>query len=173
MPSIQKAACKCTGRFFVARMSSPYNHSPITSQHRDWNHLNTLPTAGLIIVRHRALLLAYSNNKQAWYLPGGKIDAGETAKQALLREIHEELALNLDAEQLHFYTHISAPAYGETPAVMMAQDCFRAELGDAIPQAQAEIGAVRYFTLAEFQQLDIQVAGVVQVYACLQADGLV
>ena len=72
--------------------------------------MNTLPTAGLIIVRHRALLLAYSNNKQAWYLPGGKIDAGETAKQALLREIREELALNLDAEQLHFYTHISAPA---------------------------------------------------------------
>ena len=137
------------------------------------NPLNTLPTAGLIIVRHRALLLTYSNNKQAWYLPGGKIDAGETAKQALLREIREELALDLDAEQLHFYAHISAPAYGETPAVMMVQDCFRAELGDAIPQAQAEIGAVRYFTLAEFQQLDIQVAGVVQVYAHLQADGLV
>ena len=135
--------------------------------------MKTLSTAGLIIVCHRALLLAYSNNKQAWYLPGGKIDAGETAKQALLREIHEELALNLNADQLHFYTHISAPAYGETPVVMMAQDCFRAELGDAIPQAQAEIGAVRYFTLAEFQQLDIQVAGVVQVYARLQADGLV
>ena len=83
------------------------------------------------------------------------------------------MALNLNAEQLHFYTHISAPAYGETPVVMMAQDCFCAELGDAVPQAQAEIGAVRYFTLAEFQQLDIQVAGVVQVYACLQADGLV
>ena len=137
------------------------------------NHLNTLPTAGLIIVHNQALLLAYSNNKQAWYLPGGKIDAGESAKQALLREIREELALDLETKQLHFYTHISAPAYGETPAVMMAQDCFRCELGDAIPQAQAEIGAVRYFTLAEFQQLDIQVAGVVQVYARLQADGLV
>ena len=109
------------------------------------NHLNTLPTAGLIIVRH----------------------------QALLREIREELALDLETEQLHFYTHISAPAYGETPAVMMAQDCFRCELGDAIPQAQAEISAVRYFTLAEFQHLDIQVAGMVQVYARLQADGLV
>ena len=161
-----------TGHFFVTQAHSPYNQPP-TSQHRQRNHLNTLPTAGLIIVHYRALLLAYSNNKQAWYLPGGKIDAGETAKQALLREIHEELVLDLDAEQVHFYTHISAPAYGEIPAVMMAQDCFRCELGDAIPQAQAEIGAVRYFTLAEFQQLDTQVVGVVQVYACLQADGLV
>ena len=161
-----------TGHFFVTQAHSPYNQPP-TSQHRQRNHLNTLPTAGLIIVHYRALLLAYSNNKQAWYLPGGKIDAGETAKQALLREIHEELVLDLDAEQVHFYTHISAPAYEEIPAVMMAQDCFRCELGGAIPQAQAEIGAVRYFTLAEFQQLDIQVEGVVQVYACLQADGLV
>ena len=161
-----------TGHFFVTQAHSPYNQPP-TSQHRHRNRLNTLPTAGLIIVHHRALLLAYSNNKQAWYLPGGKIDAGETAKQALLREIHEELVLDLDAEQVHFYTHISAPAYEEIPAVMMAQDCFRCELGGAIPQAQAEIGAVRYFTLAEFQQLDTQVVGVVQVYACLQADGLV
>ena len=161
-----------TGHFFVTQAHSPYNQPP-TSQHRQRNHLNTLPTAGLIIVHHRALLLAYSNNKQAWYLPGGKIDAGESAKQALLREIREELALDLETEQLHFYTHISAPAYEEIPAVMMAQDCFRCELGDAIPQAQAEIGAVRYFTLAEFQQLDTQVVGVVQVYACLQADGLV
>lgn len=132
---------------------------------------HTLATAGLIIVQQQALLLAYSNNKQAWYLPGGKIDAGETAIQALHREIAEELALNLDPQRLHFYTHISAPAYGELPDTMMAQDCYVYDLGTDTFEAQAEIGAVRYFTWDEFQQLDIQVAGVMKVYERLRVDG--
>ncbi|UOO90650.1 NUDIX domain-containing protein [Vitreoscilla massiliensis] len=134
---------------------------------------HTLATAGLIIVQHKALLLAYSKHKQAWYLPGGKIDAGETAEQALLREINEELSLNLDTTRLRHYTHISAPAYGEYPAITMEQDCFVYDLGCDTFQAQAEIGAARYFTWDEFQQLDTQVAGVIQVYAHLRADGWV
>ena len=42
-------------------------------------------------IKDKKLLLAFSKNKQCFYLPGGKIDTGETAKQALCREIGEEL----------------------------------------------------------------------------------
>jgi len=38
----------------------------------------TLITAGLIVIKDKQLLLAFSNNKQAFYLPGGKADPGET-----------------------------------------------------------------------------------------------
>ena len=47
--------------------------------------------AGLIVLKNRKLLLAFSNNKKAFYLPGGKVDANETSLQALQREIKEEL----------------------------------------------------------------------------------
>ena len=50
-----------------------------------------LHTAGLVVIQENKLLLAFSNNKKAWYLPGGKIDAGETPVEALQREIQEEL----------------------------------------------------------------------------------
>jgi ADP-ribose pyrophosphatase YjhB (NUDIX family) len=64
--------------------------------------MNTLITAGLVVVKDRKLLLAFSNNKQAFYLPGGKADKGETTKDALLREIREELNIRLEAAQLRF-----------------------------------------------------------------------
>ena len=35
-----------------------------------------------------------------WALPGGRLDPGETPEQAALRELHEELRLDLDASQI-------------------------------------------------------------------------
>ena len=86
--------------------------------------LISLLCAGLLLIKDRKLLLAFSRNKQCFYLPGGKIDAGETAAQALCREIREELNIPIDEKELRFYTHITAPAYGEEKGVVMEQDCF-------------------------------------------------
>lgn len=80
-----------------------------------------LPTAGLIVVENNKLLLTFSKNKKAWYLPGGKIDKGETSIQGLIREIEEELNLTLDANQLEYCFHITAMAYDENN-LLMEQD---------------------------------------------------
>jgi len=36
-----------------------------------------------------------------WEFPGGKVESGETQKQALVREIQEELSVELVEEKLH------------------------------------------------------------------------
>ncbi len=83
-----------------------------------------LVTAGLLVIRDRKLLLAFSKNKQCFYLPGGKVDAGETPIAALCREVAEELNVSLEESDLQYYMHVTAPAYGETNGVIMEQDCF-------------------------------------------------
>jgi 8-oxo-dGTP pyrophosphatase MutT (NUDIX family) len=130
-----------------------------------------LYTAGLIVIKDNKLLLAYSGNKKAWYLPGGKIDAGENSIQALEREIWEELNIKLQKENLKFYCHISAPAYGEENNIIMEQDCFIYELNQKI-SPNAEIEAVQFFDFQMYEKEDIQVIGVVEVFANLIKDQL-
>lgn len=128
-----------------------------------------LNTAGLVVIENRRLLLAFSKRKQAFYLPGGKLDDGEDAVTALIREIKEELSITILTHELQWYCHISAPAYGEQPPVMMEQDCFFYTL-QSTPVADAEIEIIRYFTYGEFRQEAIQVPGVELLFQRLAAD---
>lgn len=128
-----------------------------------------LNTAGLVVIENRRLLLAFSKRKQAFYLPGGKIEEGEDAVTALIREIKEELSIPILPHELQWYCHISAPAYGEQPPVMMEQECFSYALR-ATPVADAEIASIRYFSYGEFRQEAIQVPGVELLFQRLVAD---
>lgn len=128
-----------------------------------------LHTAGLVVLRDRKLLLAYSKRKQAFYLPGGKLDEGEDAITALIREIKEELSIDILPHELGFYCHISAPAYGEQPPVIMEQDCFLYTLSST-PSANAEIEAIRFFSYHEFRNELIQVPGVELLFQQLVID---
>ena len=129
-----------------------------------------LATAGLLVIDNRKLLLAYSRNKKCIYLPGGKIDDGETALQALCREIREELNVILSDDDLEYYTHISAPAYGEQNGVIMEQDCFLINR-KITPGASAEIGEVRYFSLQEYLDEQNTAPGAVRILEILKQDG--
>lgn len=131
-----------------------------------------LTTAGLVAIRDRKLLLAFSNNKRAFYLPGGKTDPGETTRAALVREIREELNLDLAPDTLHFYTHIQAPAFGEHPDLIMHQDCFRYDL-QTTPQPAAEIGALQWFDTIAYSIQPAQVPGVLIIMDRLRADNLI
>ena len=86
--------------------------------------MKKLVTVGLVVIKDRKLLLAFSKNKRAWYLPGGKVDHGETTILALIREIKEELNISLEKKELKWYAHITAPAFGEHPEIMMEQECY-------------------------------------------------
>ncbi|MCF6404953.1 NUDIX domain-containing protein [Chitinophaga filiformis] len=134
--------------------------------------MTALKTVGLLSVQQRKLLLAYSRNKQCFYLPGGKVDAGESETQALCREIAEELNVNMTEQELVYYTHITAPAFGEKEGVIMEQDCYWLHR-DIIPEPAAEIGEVRFFSVADYSMQEAQAPGVIAILNKLQQEGFI
>ena len=58
-------------------------------------------------------LLVRKRSTEAFMQPGGKIDAGESAVDALVRELNEELGLVIAPEQARFLGEFSAAAANE------------------------------------------------------------
>lgn len=130
----------------------------------------TLATAGLVVLQKNKILLAFSTNKNAWYLPGGKIDHGETSVEALIREIEEELGLHVKTEELIYFCHTTAPAYGEGDTVIMEQDCYLYQLEKEI-KPRNEISEVKYFSREEYAKEPAQVPGVIMMFDKLKKEG--
>lgn len=131
-----------------------------------------LRTAGLLVIKERKLLLAFSKNKQCFYLPGGKVDAGESEKGALCREIMEELNVAMTEDELEYYTHITAPAFGEKNGVIMEQDCFFVRRS-IDPHPAAEIGEIRFFSADDYALENAQAPGVIAILNKLAEDGFI
>ncbi|HMO45117.1 MAG TPA: CoA pyrophosphatase [Rubrivivax sp.] len=75
--------------------------------------------AALLLTRRAGGLNSHAGQ---WALPGGRIDAGETPEQAALRELHEEIGLQLGADSLlgRLDDFVTRSGYVITPVLVWA-----------------------------------------------------
>ncbi|GLU47423.1 NUDIX hydrolase [Nocardiopsis ansamitocini] len=88
-------------------------------------------------VREGRVLNVRAHGKDAFYLPGGKREPGETDAQTLVREVAEELAVRLDPETIALFTVIDEAAHGYPAGTRVRLACYTAEAaGDPVPSAE-------------------------------------
>ena len=91
------------------------------------------------------LLLVRKRGTSRFMLSGGKVEAGETHLDAVLREVAEEVSLALDPAAVWLLGHWTAGAANE-PGLRIASDVFAAPLPGE-PVASAEIEELRWLPI--------------------------
>lgn len=112
----------------------------------------TLAAALLLDGEGRALLVR-KKGTQAFMQPGGKIEAGESALEAIVRELAEELTLVVAPEEFGYLGRFGAPAANE-PGWLVDCEVFTLTT-DAPVAAAAEIAEVRWFDPADMGDAEI------------------
>lgn len=103
--------------------------------------------AALILTRRAKSLRGHAGQ---WALPGGRIDEGETPEQTALRELQEEVGLQLsEADVLgRLDTFITRSGYAMTPIVVWA-----GEARKLVPNP-AEVASIHRIRITEFLRAD-------------------
>lgn len=119
--------------------------SPTTS-------LPDIHVAAVTLIRDRRVLMVTARGRDVLFMPGGKIDAGETIPDAAVRECHEEIAISLSPENLHELFTVVVQAHGEPVGRLVRMHVFGVDAAAAAsvtPAPSAEVSELHWVTTAD------------------------
>lgn len=112
--------------------------------------LPPLRTVGWVNVRDGRLLAVRTTGKDRFFMPGGKVEPGESDAEALVREIHEELGVRLDPATVRPAFVAEAPGHGLGGRVVRMHCLYAEPLpGSPEPAPDAEIAELAWLTPAD------------------------
>ncbi|PRB15926.1 NUDIX domain-containing protein [Microbacterium sp. MYb62] len=111
-------------------------------------------SAAVIIDDDDRVLVVRKQGTTRFMQPGGKPEAGESAAQTLIRELHEELGLLLDESDLRPLGTFVAEAANE-PGHRVVAAAFAASVDPGAVTVQAELAELRWITRADVSTLPL------------------
>ncbi|MGY0149580.1 NUDIX hydrolase [Edwardsiella tarda] len=159
-------------KYDASRVAS---RAEITGYYRGVGQVNNHAVAkeidklGWVYIQDKKILMARSYHKATYYIPGGKREAGESDQAALIREIKEELSVDLLADSIVSLGEFRGQADGKPAGVRVKIHCFRGEFSGELA-ANAEIEHIAWLTYADRARCSLVSA---KILAALNAQGLI
>lgn len=116
--------------------------------------------ANLVDIKDNKLLLVKVRDNEKYYLPGGKIEAGESDIESLIREMEEELSVKLNPSKLTYLDTITGPAYPDTDNEVELR-CYTYEELDTVEKSN-EITDVQYMDMSDTTNIALAVKFLIQ-----------
>ena len=96
------------------------------------------------------ILSTRSKGKDKYYIPGGKREAGESDIETLVREVKEELSVDIIKSSAKLYGVFEAQAHGKAEGVIVKMTCYTAEFTGEL-KADSEIAEIVWLTTADIE----------------------
>lgn len=106
---------------------------------------NYIDKLAWIYIKDKKILSTRSRGKDTYYIPGGKRDGQEIDQEALMREIKEELTVDIVPDTIKHVGTFEAQAHGKPEGTVVRMTCYSSEFTGEIKPA-AEIEEVVWFT---------------------------
>jgi len=105
----------------------------------------------LIKIENGQILSTRSKRKNKYYIPGGKRENNETDEQTLIREIREELNVEIIPKSVEYIGTFKAQSDGAAKGIIVKMTCYKADY-NGIPKESNEIEEIKWLN---YKDLDI------------------
>ncbi|WP_411342396.1 NUDIX hydrolase [Paenibacillus sp. WLX1005] len=112
----------------------------------------TIDKIAWIYLNEQKILCVRSKDKELFYIPGGKRESGEQDQQTLIREVEEELNVQLSQETIEHAGTFEAAADGKAEGITVRLTCYTADYqGELSPQS--EIQELAWLSYADLERV--------------------
>lgn len=116
--------------------------------------MKTIDKIAWIYIKDKKLLCTRSRGKEKYYSPGGKREQGESDEETLIREVKEEVSVDIKKGTIHYYGTFEAQADGKEDGVMVKMTCYTAEY-EGILQASSEIEEINFLDTNDMDKISL------------------
>lgn len=101
-----------------------------------------------IEIQKGKILSTKSKGRAVYYIPGGKRELGETDEQTLIREVFEELNVQISPNTIKYLGTFSAQSDGDKKGVNVKMTCYTAQFAGTL-KASSEIEEIRWLNSSD------------------------
>lgn len=105
-----------------------------------------------IYLKDKKILSTLSKGKDKYYIPGGKRELYENDVETLVREVKEELSVDIETDSIKYYGTFKAQAHGKKEGIVVKMSCYTADYKGELKE-DSEISKIVWLTYNDLDKI--------------------